>query len=321
MTYKVAFPDMMSTLHLIGFHFRVTEPGWTYPDHHHKIFELLYCYDGSAIQYIDQCSIPFSKGDWLVIPPGLRHHVVSSNAGPYVYLSIHFDIDDLECRRWFQAQPLQAWNHEQPPRPEFSHQLEHLDEFIKNSILVTTAASTHYPEKIEGFLLMKERLRLHSTILMILSEIMAAQLQQRSLPAQSIQQKHSLYEVETAHWIEQYMMNNLHSPSLSIQSMAEELCLSRVQCHKLFSKVYKISPRQYMTSKRLQQAKYLLVYSDLKIQNIAEQLGFASQSHFSRQFKRWTGMSPLQYRPRSYTGPATIDPFKVGPISEKDLYE
>lgn len=306
MAYKVAFPDMMSTLQLIGFHFRVTEPGWTYPNHHHKIFELLYCYDGSAIQYIDECSIPFGKGDWLVIPPGLRHHVVSSNAGPYIYLSIHFDMDDLECRQWFQAQPLQAWNHQQPPRPEFSHQLEQLDEFIKNSILATNA-SIDGPGEVGDILLMKERLRLHSTILMILSEIMAAQLQQTSAHAQSSQQMHSLYEVETAHRIEQYMMNNLHSTSLTIHSMAKELCLSRVQCHKLFSKVYRISPRQYITSKRLQQAKHLLVYSDLKIQDIAEQLGFASQSHFSRQFKRWTGMSPLQYRPRSYTGPSAID--------------
>ncbi|MGM0879711.1 MAG: helix-turn-helix domain-containing protein [Bacillota bacterium] len=49
----------------------------------------------------------------------------------------------------------------------------------------------------------------------------------------------------------------------------------------MFTKVYKISPRQYMTNKKLQHAKYLLLHSDLKIQMISELLSFTSQSHFS----------------------------------------
>uniref|UniRef100_UPI00403F3826 helix-turn-helix domain-containing protein n=1 Tax=Paenibacillus sp. FSL R7-0163 TaxID=2954530 RepID=UPI00403F3826 len=67
--------------------------------------------------------------------------------------------------------------------------------------------------------------------------------------------------------------------------------------------MYKISPRQYITNLRLKKSKHLLLHTDLKIQMISEQLGFASQSHFSRQFKRWTGVSPLNYRPKSYTNP------------------
>ncbi|WP_162255042.1 cupin domain-containing protein [Paenibacillus sp. Soil522] len=78
----------------IGFHFRVAEPGWTYPDHYHKIFEIL-CYDGSAVQYIEGRSIAFGRGDWLVIPPGMRHHIVNSGPSDCTYLSIHLD-DDLD---------------------------------------------------------------------------------------------------------------------------------------------------------------------------------------------------------------------------------
>jgi quercetin dioxygenase-like cupin family protein len=88
----------MSTLQLIGVHYRVAEPGWAYPDHHHKIFELLYCYDGNSHQYVEGSSIAFGKGDWLIIPPALRHYVVNSGLSNYIYLSFHFDIDDLKFR-------------------------------------------------------------------------------------------------------------------------------------------------------------------------------------------------------------------------------
>lgn len=303
MAYKVSFPDIMSTLQLIGFHFRVAEPGWAYPDHHHKIFELLYCYDGTAVQYVDGYSFTFGKGDWFIIPPGLRHHVKNSDPDNYIYLSFHFDIDDLEFRQLFQSQPIQKWNISQ--FPSWGLPLENLDEFIKNNILATTA-STGFPPDIENIILVKERLRLQAVILMILSEIIDIQFL-NSEPSRIPRQENSLYEVETAHRIEQYISENLYSPTLSINLIAKQFCLSRIQCHKLFTKVYKVSPRQYMTNKKLQQAKHLLLNSDLKIQTISEQLGFTSQSHFSRQFKRWTGMSPLQYRPKSYTNALSPD--------------
>ncbi|XEC97486.1 helix-turn-helix domain-containing protein [Paenibacillus tarimensis] len=295
MTYKVCFPDFTSTLQLTGFHYRVAEPGWTYPDHFHKLFEVLYCYDGSAVQYIEGCSIDFGRGDWLVIPPGIRHHVVNSGPGDYIYLSIHFDIDDLDFRRWFQSQTLKKWNNSQLPRVGLTCQLEILDELIRNNILAMTA-STGFPREIDNIILVKERFRLQAVILTVLSEIIEAQLL-HSEPCLTARQENSLYEVETAHRIERYISENCQTPNFSINMISKQLCLSRVQCHKLFKKVYKISPRQYMTNKKLQHAKYLLLHTDLKIEMISEQLGFASQSHFSRQFKRWTGIPPLRYRP------------------------
>ncbi|MGM0879710.1 MAG: cupin domain-containing protein [Bacillota bacterium] len=70
-------------MQIIGFRFRVAEPEWTYRDHYHKIFEILYCYDGSAVQYNQGRSIAFGREDWLVIPPGMRHHIVNSGPSDY----------------------------------------------------------------------------------------------------------------------------------------------------------------------------------------------------------------------------------------------
>lgn len=49
---------------------------------------------------------------------------------------------------------------------------------------------------------------------------------------------------------------------------------------------------------RQQRASYLLDRSNLSIERIGEMLGYAETASFSRAFKRWLGMSPMNYRQR-----------------------
>ena len=46
------------------------------------------------------------------------------------------------------------------------------------------------------------------------------------------------------------------------------------------------------------EAKTLLKYSDLSIQEIAYRLNFSTQSFFGKYFKHQTGMSPTEYKTR-----------------------
>jgi AraC-like DNA-binding protein len=60
--------------------------------------------------------------------------------------------------------------------------------------------------------------------------------------------------------------------------------------------VYGQSPRVYLSEMVLHEAKVLLGNPKLSIQNIATMLGYKDIAHFSRQFKRWSGVSPTCYR-------------------------
>jgi len=51
----------------------------------------------------------------------------------------------------------------------------------------------------------------------------------------------------------------------------------------------------YLSIIRLKQAKMLLV-GDEPIKNVADQAGFKNQSHFGQFFKRYTGLTPAEYR-------------------------
>ena len=53
---------------------------------------------------------------------------------------------------------------------------------------------------------------------------------------------------------------------------------------------------QLISRLRYQQAIHWLVNSDLKIIEIAAELGYQDAAHFTRAFKRWTGVSPQTFR-------------------------
>lgn len=78
--------------------------------------------------------------------------------------------------------------------------------------------------------------------------------------------------------------------------ISEQLHVSPSYGYRVFRKVFGISPRQYLTKIKLEHAQSLLLETNMSIEQIANQLGYQSASQFSRQFKRWTGQSPRQYK-------------------------
>jgi len=83
---------------------------------------------------------------------------------------------------------------------------------------------------------------------------------------------------------------------LSLAELAGVVNISPTYFASLFKKVMGISPHQYVIQQRVEQAKVMLMKTDLAIADIALQVGFSSQSHLTQQFKRLTGMTPKQVR-------------------------
>jgi AraC family transcriptional regulator len=83
---------------------------------------------------------------------------------------------------------------------------------------------------------------------------------------------------------------------LSLAELAGVINISPTYFANLFKQAMGISPHQYVIQQRVEQAKMMLKRTDLAIADIALQVGFSSQSHFTQQFKRLTGMTPKQVR-------------------------
>ena len=65
---------------------------------------------------------------------------------------------------------------------------------------------------------------------------------------------------------------------------------------KIFQAEFGVSPAAYINRLRLEKAAEYLLYSDLPVARIAEELSYATPAHFIRQFGNFYGVPPLAYR-------------------------
>ncbi|MCT4634204.1 MAG: AraC family transcriptional regulator [Firmicutes bacterium] len=95
--------------------------------------------------------------------------------------------------------------------------------------------------------------------------------------------------------VNDYISNNL-SEAITIEDLADELNISKFHFLNEFKKYTGITPYQHLLIKRIDAAKKLLLDQSKKITTIAHELGFSDSSHFSRSFKKATGLSPKDFK-------------------------
>lgn len=90
------------------------------------------------------------------------------------------------------------------------------------------------------------------------------------------------------------MERHLGGP-LSLDDLARAACVSRFHFARLFRVSTGHSPMAYLQLLRIERAKELLREDRVPIADIALLLGFCDQSHFSRAFRRVTGLTARGY--------------------------
>ena len=89
----------------------------------------------------------------------------------------------------------------------------------------------------------------------------------------------------------------------TVERMAERAAMSRSAFGRRFSSAFGVAPIDFLAAVRLGQAAHLLARTRLPIKAVAESVGYASRSHFSRSFKRRHGLDPSAFRARHGGGP------------------
>ena len=92
-----------------------------------------------------------------------------------------------------------------------------------------------------------------------------------------------------------YIQHHLSEP-ISAEDIAKELYLSRPYLSRKFIEETGESLTDFILKEKTAEAKRLLRYSDKSLTAIGNFLGFSSQGHFSRVFKRYTNLTPGEYR-------------------------
>lgn len=94
--------------------------------------------------------------------------------------------------------------------------------------------------------------------------------------------------------VKKYIRDNI-TKRIALNEVAKEFNISPSYLSVLFSKYNDIGFSDYINQCKIDAAKRMLAEGDLKIYEIADELGFESTSYFSRVFKKVSGLSPREY--------------------------
>ena len=92
-----------------------------------------------------------------------------------------------------------------------------------------------------------------------------------------------------------YIENNLQN-ELSLKKIAEQVSLHPTYFSDMFTELTGVRPVKYIAGKRIDRAHTLLLSTNRRIKEIADECGFRNASYFNRAFKNVFHVSPGKYR-------------------------
>lgn len=93
-----------------------------------------------------------------------------------------------------------------------------------------------------------------------------------------------------------YIHSNFSTGVISIVDLAALCGMGEVYFRKIFTNSMGITPIKYINSLKISNAKELLLSKSCTVAKAAELSGFKCDSYFSREFKKHTGVSPIEYK-------------------------
>ncbi|WP_084388843.1 AraC family transcriptional regulator [Fusibacter sp. 3D3] len=104
-----------------------------------------------------------------------------------------------------------------------------------------------------------------------------------------ISKEHDLVMERIRVYIEAHFLD-----SLSLDEIATEFDFNKFNLIRRFKRLYNVTPSAYQLQLKVNHAKHLLK-SENNLVKVALEAGFYDQAHFSKEFKKATGMTPFQY--------------------------
>lgn len=282
---EIVCPDVQTSVNLLGINLREVSRDWECPSHAHHQYEINYVLQGTQQLKIGEYSYVQQAGDLVILPPGIPHMSRSISDRSLVYVCIHFEMNDRV----------------------FLSLLERTNQLIlrKNSLaarqIEPCIMKLVQAAELEGQHMITRRIRLQAAsfeLFGVLWEILLDEAAQASPSTYA--------HMELAHQIAARLQGIVNrnitqvtqrpESHYGIDDIAAELGISPSHCNRIFHQVFAISPRSYLSNLVLHKSKLLLADPHMSIQDIATTLGYRDIAHFSRQFKRWSGISPSHYR-------------------------
>lgn len=102
------------------------------------------------------------------------------------------------------------------------------------------------------------------------------------------------------------LMNRVLSEKLSVDTLSKSVNLSPTRLRQLFKEETGCSPMGYLRNLRMGRAEQLLRTSFLSIKEVTLRVGVRDVSHFVRDFKKHSGLTPREFREKPQRDPRGV---------------
>lgn len=250
--------------------------------HFHNCIQIGYCYEGSGHTIVEGRLSPFESGNVTVLPAKAQHLVVTNQAlisrWVWLYLDPFNLLPDMHPVHSRHLMQMLLGQEEMPfTLQQDSEEMLHM---IHGIIKEMENRETGYQDVV--------RLQMHAFLLMLLRK--ASQLPEASVKKAQTQMQIIAPAVE--HIALHYMDH------VTVEEMASMCHISCTHLRRVFTRVMKCSPLEYLQQVRLEAACVLLFRSDLPVPEIGSRVGFPTTTSFNRQFKKLMKTTPNQWRRR-----------------------
>ncbi|MFB5192611.1 AraC family transcriptional regulator [Alicyclobacillus fastidiosus] len=268
-----------------------TVPGQTWGPRIIPDCQLLYVVTGSAVLHLGCDTLFLSAGDCVFYGSANPHKIVSSEADPFSFTSIHYSwqsdsltavhpvtgIRDCHGDELLAVPSSYAIDVDDYGEVEFPHycSIPHLEEQFMRIVDEYRSPSMEHGMMLRALLIQL----LLSIIRHHIQHVRQQDGKHRVAPALD-----AIRQSPQKHW--------------SVHQLATLCGYHPTYFAALFRDVMGRSPKQYQMLERIQRAKEMLLITDTT-QEAAEALGYSSVHYFCRNFKTVTGITPGQFKRQS----------------------
>lgn len=261
--------------------------------HKHETFlEVLYVRSGTGVYIIENERYDISKGDIIINNANALHDEdpnMSRDLNMYCITVSDVHIKELPSNCLIPAGCVPVFPAE-----------EHAEIVESTMAMIYVLLATEPDENVETC---------YHLTMALLSQLIG--ISRRNIHQDGTKRSRTNQDIISArvkHYIDSH-----YDEYFTLEDIGEELCISPYYLSHAFKLSTGFSPMHYTTRRRLGEAQSLLTMTDKPIAEIALSIGFGSQNHLHRLFKKYIGMSPGEYRKTYSNHPPNRDPNGMKP--------
>jgi len=253
-------------------------------EHDHTFFELTYIFDGTCKQTINGQQINLRTGDFLVIPPGVTHTIEVNDQSIVIQIPVRKKtLEDIFYNFLRSDNILSMF---------FINSIyaKHVNDYI----IFHSGDDPHIKTAVSYLLLEYTNKEVYWEQLMINTTMNVFGLllrnYEKSVELPSIVKRADVQRFGLIRFIQENFAD------ITLEKIADKFHYTPEYTSKLIKDTTGMNFKQILQKVRIERAEYMLIDSNLTIQNIALQVGYENVEHFIRTFKKINQMTPTEYR-------------------------